>query len=573
MLHIWAYIELIVNALLLCAGILYYLMPSIIISSKVIDYGYFISIILSMILAFDAGRLVNKNTESGNRMNLIYYGYYIFVMFATMISLTGNFLLSVSYETAFLANIGYYLIIWVGYFGTIIFGMVVGYSVIYHADWSGLWKVNRQNQSWSGVSDSGRRAKSILIHIVRIMAIIPLIILIFFTIVLFNGKSTYIFGWIGVAVSQFAPYYTILGLSAMFILIKSINRANRKKLFYGVMIIGFVTSVLMITPLMLMPSAVKDAENNFADAFGDDWRESIDTKTEEWFLNDHYSLAQYYLGIQHNACIVKPDISYYNGTSGVDKGLELYFDAYMPENQGIGMPGNNATIIRIHGGAWAIGDKGLGNVLQMNKYLAAQGYIVFDIQYGLTNRTAFNLPFGTPENVVGNFTIDDMLRHIGIFTQYITANAGKYGADLSSTFISGGSAGGQLTCATALAIANGSYTSIFGSGLTIKGYIPYYPALLIGDIGDFLEGQPEFLDPRALIEEDSPPCLVFQGTQDGLVDPEIPQLVKAKYTAENNNACAVLEMPLGGHGADIYFSGFYGTTFLYYMERFLYLYR
>ena len=44
---------------------------------------------------------------------------------------------------------------------------------------------------------------------------------------------------------------------------------------------------------------------------------------------------------------------------------------------------------------------------------------------------------------------------------YLADHADEYGANLDSVFVSGGSAGGHLTCITALAIANGSFPSIF----------------------------------------------------------------------------------------------------------------
>jgi len=44
-----------------------------------------------------------------------------------------------------------------------------------------------------------------------------------------------------------------------------------------------------------------------------------------------------------------------------------------------------SALIRIHGGAWVGGDKGFANMMQVNKYFAAQGYTVFDVQYGLTD--------------------------------------------------------------------------------------------------------------------------------------------------------------------------------------------
>ena len=82
--------------------------------------------------------------------------------------------------------------------------------------------------------------------------------------------------------------------------------------------------------------------------------------------------------------------------------------------------------------------------MQMNKYFASQGYIVFDIQYGL-HRPDRKEDALTPINVLGDFNIDDMVRQIGEFTKYLEFNADKYNANLDSVFISGGSAGGHLS--------------------------------------------------------------------------------------------------------------------------------
>lgn len=249
----------------------------------------------------------------------------------------------------------------------------------------------------------------------------------------------------------------------------------------------------------------------------------------------------------------------------------MYFDAYMPLNKGESLPGENSTIIRIHGGGWVSGDEGMMNMMQMNKYFAAQGYAVFDIQYGIAENPLFSLDPLTPDYKKGDFNIDDIMRHIGIFTKYLANNNGNYSANLDSVFVSGGSAGGHLTCAVALAIASGDYNDIFSENLTVKGLIPFYPAN--GQMGFFgISGRDEFKNPEKLIETDSPPCLIFQGTHDILNYFSISENIKDTYYAKGNENCAILWMPLGGHASDFYFTSYYNQIFLYYMERFMYLY-
>lgn len=306
---------------------------------------------------------------------------------------------------------------------------------------------------------------------------------------------------------------------------------------------------------------------------------------ESYFLSSRFNVPAYYLGIPAENCEVIPNVSFYNGTSGVDAGLQLYFDAYLPPDHGIGLPGQNSTLIRIHGGGWTISDKGFPNTLQMNKYFAAQGYCVFDIEYGLTNQSPPLIPEAqsvTPSYTVGNFTMNDMVRQIGIFCKYLTTYHSEYGANISSVFIEGDSAGGQLTCATALAIASGNYTSLFGTGLTVRGFIPVYPGNgnhKNADYGilpyslDNNASLPQFYDPTLLVTANSPPCIVFQGTQDGLVNPATSIALQTAYKNQGNSACALILMPFANHGFTLYFSDYYTYFLVYYMERFMYLYR
>ncbi|WP_371802442.1 hypothetical protein [Candidatus Lokiarchaeum ossiferum] len=62
-----------------------------------------------------------------------------------------------------------------------------------------------------------------------------------------------------------------------------------------------------------------------------------------------------------------------------------------------------------------------------------------------------------------------------------------------------------------------------------------------------------------------------QGEQDHLI-------YRAKsfeniYLDHNNREISVLLFSFAGHANDLYFPSFYNQVFLYYMERFMYLYR
>jgi hypothetical protein len=87
-----------------------------------------------------------------------------------------------------------------------------------------------------------------------------------------------------------------------------------------------------------------------------------------------------------------------------------------------------------------------------------------------------------------------------------------------------------------------------------------------------ISGSGEFKHPEKLIDQNSPPCLIFQGTHDILNYFSISENIRDTYKAKGNDECAILWLPMAGHASDFYFSGYYNQIFLYFMERFLYLY-
>lgn len=222
---------------------------------------------------------------------------------------------------------------------------------------------------------------------------------------------------------------------------------NRKSVFsISVLLVGFIVFVICLLPLSSIPDLITDAKENYESAFGAATLEEIELLDKEFFKgNDSFkqipfSIPGYFYGLPSGDYEVKENVQFYEGMNGVDKGIKLLFDVYTPSEGKSDLPGNNAVLIRIHGGGWTIGDKGSANFAQVNKYFASRGYIVFDIQYGLFNGKKFIEMVEVPENIIGNFTIDDMVRHIGIFTSYLADHHEEYHANLSSVFISGGSA-------------------------------------------------------------------------------------------------------------------------------------
>ena len=447
------------------------------------------------------------------------------------------------------------------------------------------------------LSKDARLVKKWLAKILKFICIITLLCGIFCALnVLFGGfidgrtagplvlMVSRLFGTIGIFISQFALFLSIIFLSTTIILLKLTDKKRHPRYYKVFGMTGLITSGILLLPLMLTPVSVLGAEINFANAFGTDWRSHINPAVEaKYFMTTPFSLPGYFLSIPKKECNYQSDVLYFNGTLSdysVDENVTLYFDVYWPKTFDADMPGvrdgKYSILIRIHGGGWMRGDKGTFNVMQMNHYFAAQGYVVYDIQYGLgTWAYESNPPESIPAHVVGNFTMNDIVRHIANFTRYITDDSKLYSAadingNLDSVFFSGGSARGQLATVSALLIANKTHSEYVDSKLNVSGYVPFYPgngvvtSLKIG-------GDEELKNPIYLVEKDSPPCLIYHGTSDGLTSPLIAREFKNAYDAVNNKECAILWALMSGHGADSYFQGYYNQVFLYYMERFMYL--
>ncbi|MHA1439548.1 MAG: alpha/beta hydrolase [Promethearchaeota archaeon] len=585
-----SYSLLALNLLCIAFGIIYLLIP---ISNIVYDvFGVILLITLfgNLLLIYLNSLKLNRTTKIGNRFNILCYFYLLFIIFAIGWIIWGNLKIVTNYSNEFGDNLKAYAFICFGYFGILTFSLFIAYLDVKYLKNREIWDDSTKGNR---IQSKGIiKAKKILrIFIGLICAFIFLIGLYFAALVLFGAELGLspvleevdfnnlppkllirgLNGVIGMFIAQAGLFLGIIFLVFTILFLKVKNKNKSPKSYYTVAIIGIIISGIMIIPLCSTPYYVYSAEKNFAAAFGEDWRDKIpEDINRDYFLKSPFSLPGYFLGIPPKECEVMADEGpYYNNKT---EGIKLYFDAYLPKEDKKDLPGENAILIWIHGGGWTMGDKGNYRI-QYNKYLAAQGYIVFDLQYGLNDKYDRDGLQGTPDNVKGDFDINDMVRQIGVFIKKLDDKEfqEKYNnPDINSVFISGGSAGGHLTCAVALAIDSGKYEQYFGKNVTIKGLIPYYPGNGLPEaLG--LSGDNELIHPEELVTKSSPPCLIFHGTNDGLAHPDISKEFRKAYINSGNNKCAILWAPFGGHGCDAYYSGYYSQVFLYYMERFLYL--
>ena len=566
---------LFLNFFCIVTGIIYLVYPN---NSHFWNFAgivYILTILINSSIVLHVGKKVNPEMKIVKRFRIASYGYYFFVAIAYFLIFFANF---IGYGPNPSSNIAIGLMIGVGYFGILLYpSFLIVFSLL---------KFDNEMLDYSkNITSEIKSLKNVILLILRavivLIGVISLSLGILVDITIINPNSLRFLGFgLGVFAAQTGLFFGLGCLSSTFLILYTVRRYTKffKTKIISISVLGFTIAILCFVPLFSTPSFSAAAFNDFSEAynpyFGGSWETTIDSSGfKDFFLKNPFQLTGYFLGGGNPSCVIIPDILYFDGSTSnysVDQNIQLFFDAYLPPNSGAGLPGENSTIIRIHGGGWVLGDKNLMNIRMMNRYLAAQGYCVFDIQYGLNNVSNLMGGFSVgPEYVFGNFTLDDIMRHVGNFTLFLETHSSEYGSNLNSVFISGGSAGGQLTCAVALSIDSGNYTSTFSNAMTIKGLIPYYPANNI--TADFAVGSKvEWVDPNLLVVPDSPPSLIFQGAKDNLIRESLR--FQKTYSDLGRSDCAVLIFPFAGHANDLYFPGYYNQVFLYYMERFLYLF-
>jgi acetyl esterase/lipase len=416
-------------------------------------------------------------------------------------------------------------------------------------------------------------------NVVRWIVIILLCLVLFFgffLICILLGKDTN--NMIEVFIPEYAIFWGLLMLGVSILIVKLMWR-NKGSVsdccptFNKIILaVGIIICAICFIPFAAVPFTIRNADAAYREAFGSSYLDDKSVSEQYGFMRSPFSLQNYFFGTRTNDYIIKENVLYYSGTDGIDAGIKLHFDAYIPLADDDNFQRKNSVLIRIHGGSWTMGDKGFSNYSETNKHFVNQGYAVFDIQYGLNDQNPSFASSVVPASVKGNFNIDDMVRHIGIFTRYLANHADEYGADLNSVFISGGSAGGQLAVAVALGITSGKYTDILDSRLRVRGLIPFYPANSLSPyVG--IGGTPDLVNPIALVDGYSPPCLIYHGTHDGIVDPKYASILRNTYMDNSSAPCALLLIYFGSHGSDFYTPGYFNQVFMYYMERFMSQYK
>lgn len=254
-----------------------------------------------------------------------------------------------------------------------------------------------------------------------------------------------------------------------------------------------------------------------------------------------------------------PEVTISRQTYVKAKNYELVVDLYHPPHQKELAPG----IVVIHGGSWNSGDS--TQLVPLNSYLAARGYVVAAINY----RLAPKWPFPAA------------LEDIRTAISFLTENATTLGLDAQRLVLLGRSAGGQLALLAGYTMETNAIRGVVAfyspADLQYAYDNPANPRVIDTKeiLEDYLGGNPNQLgelykaaSPIQLVRPTSPPTLLIHGERDELVSPAQSKRL-SRQLSQTNVQHMYLRLPWATHGCDANFSGPCGQISTFAIERFL----
>jgi acetyl esterase/lipase len=257
---------------------------------------------------------------------------------------------------------------------------------------------------------------------------------------------------------------------------------------------------------------------------------------------------------------VEFDVPFYS-----DDRCTLHLDVYQPTDRSDGL---RPAVIAIHGGGWNGGDKG-GYHFAKQRWLARQGYVIFDIEYRLS--PAYMWP--------------THLADVKTAIRWVRRHADRFHVDPDRIALIGRSAGGHLALMAAFTPGDPTFpaTGDLPDRDDVQAVVALYAptdmpllqetavAPLSYWLGDTLERNPGLFraaSPVYVAKPDAPPVLLGHGGCDNLVTPAHSERLHQRL-CELGVPSAYLYYPWGRHGFDVSLSGLGGHMIQYDTERFL----
>jgi acetyl esterase/lipase len=345
-----------------------------------------------------------------------------------------------------------------------------------------------------------------------------------------------------------------LALTLSFLLFKfSPWRVSHPQRLLVLLMLSSLALILSSLPLSQFATVQQQADREMVQALGPDYRAKIPAQLQAQWRSRPLVLIDCLRGIAARPIRETTDIPFAN-----PDGVPLKLNVYRPEKVG-----QYPAIVTVYGGAWQRGNP--GQDAAFNRYIAAQGYVVWAIDY----RHAPKYQFPT------------QLTDVRSALQFMQQHAAEYETDMQRVAVMGRSAGAQL--ASLLAYQPGD--------LPIRAMVNYYgpvnltagywnvptpdPIESRSTLRKFFGGTPdEFPDryhqasPINAVGPNRPASLLIYGGKDHIIKAEYGQALAAALKAQNNKAL-LITIPWADHAFDAVFHGISNQLALYYTERFL----
>ena len=218
----------------------------------------------------------------------------------------------------------------------------------------------------------------------RILLIL-LFLLIFFAFgllafTILSGGGPPITGQISnMVIAPFVPVLILIIFPFSILFYKLISPSkNQKKWALGIGLMGIILTGIFTLPFISIPLSQIDHHQQFSIVFGEDWNK-FDSEIEASFYQTPFNLIYTYFGakdIENDVWDSEIGLIYKNTSD-----YTLKYDVYYPGPEANIQSGKYSTIIYVHGGGWAKGERNMAAT--RHKYFASQGYVVFTIDYRL----------------------------------------------------------------------------------------------------------------------------------------------------------------------------------------------
>jgi acetyl esterase/lipase len=328
---------------------------------------------------------------------------------------------------------------------------------------------------------------------------------------------------------------------------------KRPRLFIFTLCLSGLALVLSASPLLQFSSTQQQTERAIVSSLGPDYLQNLPPSLTAKMRSHPLILSDIWGGIPSPKVRIDRHIPFAN-----PDGIPLYLNIYRPAQVG-----KYPAIVSIYGGAWQSGNPDSDD--NFNRYIAAQGYVVWAISY----RHAPTYRFPTQ--------IEDVRSALTFIKQHAAENE----TDLSRVALIGRSAGAQL--ALLAAYQNPPFP--------IRGVIDYYgPVNLTAGYDDvptpdpiesrrtlriFLGGTPTDVpelyrqaSPIDAVKPALPASLLIYGGKDHVIQAKYGNYFAQKLRSQANRV-VFIEIPWADHAFDAVFSGVSNQLALYYTERFL----